>query len=245
MDSKVIYVKKEPRHFFYGAIVEKTDWEKLIDNLTKQGILRSPKVIRALQSIPRARFLSEESRAYSASDTPLPIGQGQTISAPHMVAIMNEALQLQTGQKILEVGAGSGWHAVTIAEIVAPKESPRSEWGHVYTVEINQTLAELARKNVMNSGYGDRISLIFGDGSKGYAQKAPYDRIVVAAASPEIPRPLLKQLKPEGIMLIPVGNASLFQTLLKVTKEADGKLKETSLGGVAFVPLIGEYGFKF
>jgi len=161
-----------------------------------------------------------------------------------MVAIMNEALQLQTGQKILEVGAGSGWHAVTIAEIIAPKEAPRSEWGHVYTVEINQNLAEMARKNIMNMGYSDRISLILGDGSKGYAQKAPYDRIVVAAAAPEIPKPLIDQLKPEGIMLIPVGSASLFQTLLKVTKEPDGKLKEKSLGGVAFVPLTGEYGFK-
>ncbi len=245
MNSRVIYVKKEPRNFPNGAIVEKTDWEKLVDNLIKQGILRSPKVIHALLNIPRARFLSAEASAYSASDTPLPIGQGQTISAPHMVAIMNEALQLQAGQKILEVGAGSGWHAVTIAEIVAPKESPRTEWGHVYTVEINQTLAEMARKNIMNSGYGDRISIILGDGSKGYAQKAPYDRIIVAAASPEIPKPLLEQLKSEGIMIIPVGSASLFQTLLKVKKEADGKLKETSLGGVAFVPLTGEYGFKF
>ena len=245
MNSKVIYVKKRQRVFPSGASVEKTDWEKLIDNLAKQGTLRTPKVIQALQKVPRTRFLSTDSRAYSATDTPLPIGQGQTISAPHMVAIMNEALQLQTGQKILEVGAGSGWHAVTIAEIIAPNEAPRSEWGHVYTVEINQTLAEMARKNIMNTGYSDRISIILGDGSKGYAQKAPYDRIVVAAAAPEIPKPLAAQLKPEGIMLIPVGNASLFQTLLKVTKEPDGKLKEKSLGGVAFVPLTGEYGFKF
>jgi protein-L-isoaspartate(D-aspartate) O-methyltransferase len=112
-------------------------------------------------------------------------------------------------------------------------------------VEINQTLAETARKNIMNTGYSDRISIILGDGSKGYVQKAPYDRIVVAAAAPEIPKPLIEQLKPEGIMVIPVGSASLFQTLLKVTKEPDGKIKEKSLGGVAFVPLTGEYGFKF
>lgn len=224
--------------------MENSDWEKLIDNLTKQGTLRSPKVIRALRKVPRARFLSAESRAYSATDTPLPIGQGQTISAPHMVAIMNEALQLQVGQKILEVGAGSGWHAVTIAETIAPKEAPRSEWGHVYTVEINQNLAEMARKNIMDSGYGDRITIIRGDGSKGYAEKAPYDRIVVAAAAPEIPKPLIDQLKPEGIMLIPVGQASLFQALLKVTKALDGGIEEKSLGGVAFVPLTGEYGFN-
>lgn len=162
-----------------------------------------------------------------------------------MVAIMNEALQLQTGQKILEVGAGSGWHAATIAEIVAPKEAPRSEWGHIYTVEINQNLAEMARKNIMETGYSDRITIIRGDGSKGYPEKAPYDRIVVAAAAPKIPKPLVEQLKPEGIMLIPVGEASLFQTLLKVTKASDGGIKEKSLGGVAFVPLTGEHGFNY
>ena len=223
--------------------MEKTNWEKLIDNLIKQGTLRTPKVIAALQKVHRGKFLSGDSQAYSANDTPLPIGQGQTISAPHIVAIMNEALQLQTGQKILEVGAGSGWHAATLAEILAPNEAPRSEWGHVYTVEINQTLADVARKNIMNTGYSDRISIILGDGSRGYAEKAPFDRIVVAAAAPEIPKPLVDQLKSEGIIIIPVGSATLFQTLLKVTKGADGKLKEESLGGVTFVPLTGEHGF--
>jgi protein-L-isoaspartate(D-aspartate) O-methyltransferase len=158
---------------------------------------------------------------------------------------MNEALQLQTGQKILEIGAGSGWHAATVAEIIAPKEAPRSEWGHVYTMEINQNLADTARKNIMNTGYSDRISIIVGDGSRGYPPKAPYDRIFVAAAAPTIPKPLVEQLKPGGIILIPVGSPSLFQTLLKVTKGADGKLEEENLGGVAFVPLVGEYGFKF
>jgi protein-L-isoaspartate(D-aspartate) O-methyltransferase len=224
--------------------LEKPDWEKLIDNLIKQGILHTPNVVKAMQTVPRTKFLPADSQAYSTTDTPLPIGYGQTISAPHMVAIMNEALELRTGQKILEVGAGSGWHAATIAEIVAPEQAPRSEWGRVYTMEINPNLADVARKNIMNTGYGDRITTIVGDGSKGYAEKAPYDRVVVAAAAPDIPNPLVDQLKPEGILLIPVGSASLFQTLLKVTKGTDGKLKEESLGGVAFVPLIGEYGFK-
>jgi protein-L-isoaspartate(D-aspartate) O-methyltransferase len=154
-------------------------------------------------------------------------------------------LELQTGQKVLEVGAGSGWHAATLAEIVAPKEAPRSEWGHVYTVEINQVLADVARKNIMNTAYGDRVSIILGDGSRGYVEKAPYDRIVLACAAPEIPKPLIEQLKPGGIMLIPVGSAAFFQTLLKVTKQADGKLEEKSLGGVTFVPLTGEFGCKF
>ena len=162
-----------------------------------------------------------------------------------MVSIMNEALQLEVGQKVLEVGAGSGWHSATIAEIVSPSSAPRSEWGCVYTVEIVQALADNARKNIRNAGYSDRVKIINADGSKGYAEKAPFDRIVVTAAAPNVPKPLTDQLKPSGIMLIPVGSVSLFQNLLKITKESDGKIKQENLGGVAFVPLTGEYGHKF
>jgi len=159
-----------------------------------------------------------------------------------MVSIMNEALQLEVGHNVLEVGAGSGWHAATIAEIIAPTEAPRSEWGHVYTVEIVQSLADSARRNIMNAGYGDRVTIICADGSMGYAEKAPYDRILVTAAAPDVPTPLVEQMKLEGIMLIPVGNAYLFQNLLKVTKNTDGKIKRENLGGVAFVPLTGRHG---
>jgi len=226
-------------------ILERTDWAKLIENLSKQDILRSPNVINAMKMVPRTKFLSPDSQSYDAVDTPLPIGFGQTISAPHMVSIMNEALQLEVGHKVLEVGAGSGWHAATIAEIIAPKGGPRSEWGHVYTIEIVQGLAETARKNIMNAGYGDRVTIIMGDGSKGYLEKAPYDRMLVTAAAPDVPKPLVDQLKTEGILLIPVGSYSMFQTLWKLTKEMDGKLKQENLGGVAFVPLRGEYGHKF
>ena len=225
--------------------MEKTSWDKLVDSLTKQGILRTPKVTSAMRAVPRIKFLSPDSQSYDAVDTPLPIGFGQTISAPHMVSIMNEALQLEVGQKILEVGAGSGWHAATIAEIIAPKGTPRSEWGHVYTVEIVKGLAETARKNIMNAGYGDRVTIIMGDGSKGYPEKAPFDRMLVTAAAPEVPKPLVDQLKLDGILLIPVGSYTMFQTLWKLTKENDGKLKQENLGGVAFVPLTGEYGHKF
>jgi protein-L-isoaspartate(D-aspartate) O-methyltransferase len=161
-----------------------------------------------------------------------------------MVAIMNEALQLEVGQKVLEVGAGSGWHSATIAEIIAPEDAPRSEWGCVFTVEIVQALAENARKSIMNAGYGDRVKIVSGDGSKGYSEKAPYDRVVVTAAAPNVPQPLVDQLKAGGVMLIPVGSVSLFQNLLKITKAEDGKIKQENLGGVAFVPLTGEYGHK-
>ena len=162
-----------------------------------------------------------------------------------MVSIMNEALQLEVGHKVLEIGAGCGWHAATIAEIIAPKDAPRSEWGHVYTVEIVQGLADFARKNIMNAGYNDRVTIICADGSVGYAEKVPYDRILVTAAAPDIPKPLIEQLKPNGIMLIPVGGVHLFQSLIKITKGVNGKTREENLGGVAFVPLTGRYGHNF
>ena len=158
---------------------------------------------------------------------------------------MNEALQLDVGLNVLEVGAGSGWHAATIAELIAPKTAPRSEWGHVYTVEIVQGLAESARKNIMNCGYGDRVTIIYADGSEGYPERAPYDRILVTAAAPRVPQMLVDQLKPTGIMLIPVGSLSLFQNLIKITKLSDAETKEENLGGVAFVPLTGKYGHRF
>jgi len=157
---------------------------------------------------------------------------------------MNEALQLEVGNKVLEVGAGSGWHASTIAELVAPSGSPRSEYGHVYTVEIVQDLADFARKNIMKAGFGDRVTIITGDGSLGFPEKAPYDKILVTAAAPDIPKPLIDQLKSGGTMLIPVGSASLFQNLMKITK-TEGKIKQENLGGVAFVPLTGKHGHRF
>jgi protein-L-isoaspartate(D-aspartate) O-methyltransferase len=220
--------------------LEKAEWEKLIDGFVKQGILHSPKIVKVMRNLPRSKFLPADKQSYSSKDTPLPIGFGQITSAPQMVAIMNEALRLEVGHKVLEVGAGSGWHAATMAELVATMDMPRSEWGHVYTVEIIQALAETARKNIMNTGYGDRVTIINADGSKGYPEKAPYDRIVVKAAVTEIPQPLLDQLKAKGVMVIPVGNLSLFQTLVRLTKNEDGKTRQESLGEVSFVPLTGE-----
>ncbi len=161
-----------------------------------------------------------------------------------MVAIMNEARQLEIGHKVLEIGAGSGWHAATVAEIIAPSNTPRSNWGHVYTIEIVQELAEFARKTVMKAGYGDRVTIVSGDGSIGCPEQAPYDRILVTAAAPEVPEPLLKQLRPRGVMLIPIGDVMLFQTLIRITKTSGGKTKRENLGGVAFVPLTGRFGHQ-
>ena len=160
-----------------------------------------------------------------------------------MVSIMNEALELEVGQKVLEVGAGSGWHACTVAEIVAPSNMPKEEWGHVYTIEILPSLAEFAKRNIAKAGYEDRVTVICKDGSEGYEEEAPYDRILVTAAAPSIPEPLKRQLKPGGVMVIPVGEVGFYQVLMRVRK-IDGKIVEENLGGVAFVPLVGKYGHK-
>ena len=160
-----------------------------------------------------------------------------------MVSIMDEALELEVGNRVLEIGAGSGWHASTVAEIVAPTDTPKREWGHVYTVEIVRELAEFARKNVERAGYGDRVTIICGDGSEGYAEKAPYDRVLVTAAAPDVPKPLINQLKAGGVLVIPVGGVYLYQTLVRIRKK-DGKILKENLGGVAFVPLVGKHGYK-
>jgi len=155
---------------------------------------------------------------------------------------MNEAVMLEVGHKVLEIGAGCGWHAATVAEIVGPSDMPKEKWGHVYTVEIVYHLADLAKENIEKTGYGDRVTIICGDGSPGYVEKAPYDRILVAAAAPDVPKPLIEQLKNGGVLVIPVGG--VYQTLFRIQKR-DGEIMEENLGGVAFVPLTGRYGRKF
>jgi protein-L-isoaspartate(D-aspartate) O-methyltransferase len=157
---------------------------------------------------------------------------------------MDEVLELEVGNKVLEIGAGCGWHAATVAEIVAPSDMPKERWGHVYTVEIVSQLADLARTNIEKTGYGDRVTIICSDGSLGYAEMAPYDRILVTAAAPDIPKPLIEQLKSGGVLVIPVGGVYLYQTLLRIRKR-DSQVTEENLGGVAFVPLTGRFGHKF
>jgi protein-L-isoaspartate(D-aspartate) O-methyltransferase len=153
-----------------------------------------------------------------------------------MVAIMNEALELRIGNRVLEVGAGSGYHAAAVAEQIGPQ-------GHVYTIELVPELVKLARSNLEEAGYSDRVTLVQGDGSLGYPDRAPYDRIVVTAAAPKIPHPLVAQLRLGGILIIPVGGRLFPQELVKVRIDEKGRIERTSLGGVAFVPLIGKEGF--
>jgi protein-L-isoaspartate(D-aspartate) O-methyltransferase len=218
--------------------------KRVITSLITQGVLHSQDVIRAIRAIPREEFVPEDVKPYSYMDRPLPIGHGQTISAIHMVSIMNEQCKFKVGHKILEIGTGCGYHACTVAEIVAPSNIERSLWGHVYSIDVVYELVKKARENVKRIGYHDRISIIHGDGSVGLLEEAPFDRIYVTAAAPNTPKPLIDQLKIGGILLIPVGGLHLFQSLLKYEKESDGKINQYNLGSVAFVPLRGKYGFK-
>lgn len=193
-------------------------------------------MIRAISKVPRELFVTHELRKYAYLDTPLPIGHGQTISAPHMVALMTELLDVRVGDKALEVGTGSGYQAAVLAELVGDE-------GHIYTIEIVKELVEFARYNLMRSGYISRVTLIHGDGSLGYEAASPYDRIIVTAAAPDIPQPLINQLKPGGRMVIPVGDAYL-QYLTVVLKREDNRIEVERGTPCVFVPLIGKYGWK-
>ena len=209
-------------------------WRRTVENLVREGIIRSEAVKRAFLKYPRYLFVEEKYRKYAHLDEPLPIPAGQTISAPHMVAIMLELAELKPGMNVLEIGTGSGWNAALISELVKTD---------VYTVERIPELVEFARRNLERAG-AKNIHVIPGDGTLGFPPKAPYDRILVTAGAPDIPKPLVEQLKPGGKLIIPVGSYHLWQDLLEVIKLEDGSIKVKNHGGVAFVPLIGEHGWR-
>jgi protein-L-isoaspartate(D-aspartate) O-methyltransferase len=205
----------------------------LVDDLKMRGYVTSKAVEDAMRRVPREEFLPAELREEAYVDSPLPIGEGQTISAPHMVAIMAENLDLKPGQKILEVGTGSGYHAAVCAEVIAPD-------GHIYSIERITSLASFAEDNLKRTGYAKLVTVILGDGSKGLPDHAPYDRIFVAAGAPDVPSPLTAQLAHGGKLLVPVGTR-WYQDLIMVTRQG-AKLEKENLGGCVFVPLVGEYG---
>lgn len=203
--------------------------EKLKDELNL-----SDKVVRAMIEVPRHLFVPPHLRKEAYNDYPLPIGHGQTISAPHMVAIMCELLDLKEGERVLEVGTGTGYHAAVVSRIVG-------EDGLVVTVERVTELAENARRIYESLGYRN-IKVVVGDGSVGYEELAPYDKIYVTASAPKIPVKLLAQLKNGGRMVIPVGD--FIQYLYVVDKDIYGQIHEKKWGAVRFVPLIGKEGFE-
>jgi len=213
----------------------------LVENLKKRNILTEPNVIKAMLKVPRHKFLPEGATSSAYIDSPLSIGMSQTISAPHMNAMMCELLKLKEGDKVLEIGTGSGYHAALCAEIVAPKNSQNP--GHIYTIERHLELADRAKISLNSTGYGDSVTVINGDGTLGYPQEAPYDKILVTASSPKkVPPPLKKQLKDGGILCIPAGSKEWGQDLYVISKKGKDFDYE-KITGVRFVPLIGEWGF--
>lgn len=182
--------------------------------------------------VPRHRFVPENVRDNAYDDVPLPIGEGQTISAPSMVAIMCDVLDIRDGNTVLEVGTGWGYHAAVMAFLAGS--------GFVFTVERKPDLALKAREIYKELGYAN-LEVVIGDGSEGLPEHAPYDRISVAAAAPAVPDPLVRELKDGGRMVIPVGQ--YFQDLYLVEK-VGGTINTYNRGGVAFVPLVGKYGFQ-
>lgn len=158
---------------------------------------------------------------------------------------MNEALELEVGHQVLEIGTGCGWHSATVAEIIAPSDVAKEKWGHIFTVEIVAELVDIAKKNLEGAGLSDRVTVVHSDGSMGYAEKAPYDRVLATAAAPDVPPSLIEQLRVGGVMVLPVGGVHLFQSLIRVRKFADGRITKEDLGGVAFVPLTGRFGHRF
>ena len=206
---------------------------ELVTSLKYHGI--SEKVLRAMLTVPRHLFVPAVHLSDSYVDTPLNIGYGQTISAPHMVAIMCNLLDLQEGHKVLEIGAGSGYNAAVMGELVG-------NTGEVYSIERIPELVKFSKSNLKAAGYCN-VEVLLSDGSIGLPEHAPYDRICVTASAPSIPEPLVQQLKPGGRMVIPVGET--FQSLYLVIKDSAGTVVNKEWGGVVFVPLIGKHGFHF
>jgi len=188
-----------------------------------------PRVLEALRATPRHWFVPDAVAAHAYDDEPLPIGSDQTISQPYIVALMTELLALQPGEKVLEIGTGSGYQAAVLSEITP----------HVFTIEIVPELARRAQETFDRHGYRT-IQAREGDGYAGWPEHAPFDAIVVTAAPPSVPPALLQQLAPEGRLCIPVGRSPQEQELLVITKHADGTTSERAVAPVRFVPMTGE-----
>jgi protein-L-isoaspartate(D-aspartate) O-methyltransferase len=213
---------------------EAMDRDSLVTWLKRNGYIKSSRVEDAFRSVNREQFVLPEHEGSAYHDSPLPILEGQTISAPSMIAIMLEVAELYPGISVLEIGCGSGYNSALIAEIVGED--------HVVTIERIPQLAEWGKHNLESAGY--TITVTVGDGTLGYDKKAPYDRIISTAAAPKIPQPWIDQLNNEGLIICPVGSRHWYQELQVIRKKEDGNLNISYHGGCAFVPLIGKEGFR-
>ncbi|MCX8103423.1 MAG: protein-L-isoaspartate(D-aspartate) O-methyltransferase [Candidatus Bipolaricaulota bacterium] len=202
---------------------------EMVRRLEAQGIT-DQKVLEVMRRIPRHLFIANSLWDHAYADHPVPIDRGQTISQPYIVALMTQALQLTKTDRVLEIGTGSGYQTAILAELAR----------HVYTIERFADLSEKARKLLTEAGYTN-ISFLVGDGTLGWPEAAPFDKIIVTAAAPEVPKALVEQLAEGGRLVIPVGGRQL-QTLLALTKEGE-RLRREELCACSFLPLVGKEGW--
>ena len=207
--------------------------EDMVERQLRRRGITEPDILDAFRAVPREAFVGQDVAQHAYGDYPLPIGAGQTISQPYIVALMIQAAAIGAGDKVLEVGAGSGYAAAVISRIA----------DKVIGIERHHELVETARERLRRLGYAN-VEIVEGDGTKGCLDHAPFDAILAAASGSHVPRPLVEQLAPGGRIVMPVGEPGWVQELIKVTKQDDGILKQENLGGVRFVPLIGEEGWK-
>ncbi len=207
--------------------------EAMIERTIRRRGLDDPNLLAAFRAVPRESFVSGDYAEHAYADAPLPIEAGQTISQPYVVALTIDAAAIGGDDKVLEIGAGSGYAAAVIGQLAR----------EVFAIERHHELVGLAQQRMRRLGY-DNVHVIEGDGTSGYPAEAPFDAIVAAASGSHVPAALIDQLKPDGRIVMPIGNPHSLQSLVKLTKHADGRLEREDLGAVRFVPLIGEHGFQ-
>jgi protein-L-isoaspartate(D-aspartate) O-methyltransferase len=195
--------------------------------------VRDPRVLKAMREVPREAFVASGFEEFAYEDSPLPIEAGQTISQPYIVALMIEAAEVKPGDRVLEIGTGSGYAAAVLSRIAE----------RVYTVERHAALVEMARRRFARLGYRN-VEVRHGDGTLGWPEQTPFDAIIVTAGGPEVPGTLRNQLKVGGRLVIPIGRLVDGQRLVKVVRDGEREFHEEDLGAVRFVPLIGEHGWS-
>lgn len=205
--------------------------EEMVEFQIRARGVRDERVLAAMRKVPRHFFVPENWERAAYEDRPLPIGEGQTISQPYIVAVMTEQSDLSPQDRVLEIGTGSGYQAALLAELT----------GTVISIERLPEIADRARENLARAGVTG-VRIVVGDGTEGYPPEAPYDAVIVTAATPEIPGPLIDQLGKGGRLIAPVGPREC-QDLIKLVKR-EGGVEKIPLGGVCFVPLIGQFGWK-